>query len=354
MNIKSKFYKIYFSVIAALILLLAAFLIFLGGWLGNYEKAQPETMVNSIIETYVKSGDFYGIKNIAPISVSPYESKETINKVLSEATKSGEITASSSASRVEGAEIAYTVKAGDKKIINVYFKKTADSSALLAKYEIISVAFDDSFYKTATITMPQNTEIKVNGIALDSADIKTATLPEIPKKYKPENLKGSSYATLSNLLSDDLTVEASENGVALAVTKSGTQYSVNESIDATFKDTLTTFAIDASKTYSAYMQEDSSLGAVQKYFATDTDFYQNIRTSLVIFALDHESFRFDDVKAHSVNKFSDNLYSCHVTLTQVLIRNGKEYKDYYNKNVFIYVNGNKMSVIDLQSTGDKQ
>ena len=139
--------------------------------------------------------------------------------MLSEAAKSGEITASSSASRVEGAEIAYTVKAGDKKIINVYFKKTADSSALLAKYEIISVAFADSFYKTATITMPQNTEIKVNGIALDSADIKTATLPEIPKKYKPENLKGSSYATLSNLLSDDLTVEASETELLLPLPK---------------------------------------------------------------------------------------------------------------------------------------
>lgn len=354
MKIKSKFYKIYFSVIAGFLLLLAAFLIFLSGWLGNYEKAQPETMVNSIIEGYIKSGDFYEVKNIAPLNVSPYEAKETVNKVLSDAAKEGEITASSSASRIEGAEIAYTVKAGDKKLINIYFKKTASSSALLAKYEIVSMAFDDAFYKTATITMPQNAEIKVNGMVLDKADIKTATLPEIPKKYKPENLSGGCYATLSNLLSEELTVEASENGTPLAVTKSGTQYSVNESIDATLKDKLADFATEASKTYSAYMQEDSSLGAVQKYFATDTDFYQNIRTSLVIFALDHEGFRFDDVKTHSINKFSDNLYSCHVTLTQVLIRNGKEYKDYYNKNVFIYVNGNKMSVIDLQSTGDKQ
>lgn len=354
MNIKSKFYKVYFSVIAAFLLLLTVFLLFLGSWLGNYEKAQPETMVNSIIENYMKTGDFYGIKNIAKLNISPYETEETINKVMSEIVGNKVLTASSSAYRIEGSDVAYTIKADDSKVLTIHFKKTDASSSLLAKYEIISANFEDELYKSVTVTMPEECEIKVNGRILDKEDIKVTKLPEIPEKYKSGDLKSGCYATLNNLLSDNPTVDAFKDNSPLAVTKNATHYSVAEEINADLQDKLSAFAIDASKTYSAYMQEDSSLGAIKKYFATDTDFYQNIRTSLVTFALDHEGFRFDDVKTHSISKFSDNLYSCHVTLTQVLIRNGKEYKDYYNKNVFIYVNGNKMSVIDLQSTGDKQ
>ncbi len=354
MKIKSKFYKIYFSVLAAFAVLLVALLIFLGGWLGNYEKAQPETIVNGIIENYINKNNVYGIQDIAPLDISGYETADTVNSVISNAINGKTLVASSSASRIENCDVAYTVKADDQKILNVYFKKTESSSDMLAKYEVIKVALDDAFYKSATITLPENAAVKVNGIELKAQDLKTAELLNIPEKYKPQNVSGSRYAVLSNLLSDDISVTATADGTELNVTKNGTQYSVAENISEELSSKISNFAAEASKTYSAYMQEDSSLTAIRKYFATDTDFYENLRTSLVIFALDHEGFRFDDVKTHSVHKFSDNLYSCHVTLTQVLIRNGKEYKDYYNKNVFIYVNGDKMSVIDLQSTGDKK
>ncbi len=353
MKIQSKFYKIYFSVLAAFGVLLAVLLILLGGWLGNYEKAQPETIVNGIIENYINKNNAYGINEIAPLNVSSYETAENVNSVISNAITGKSLAASSSASRIEGCDVAYTIKADNQKILNVYFKKSEGSSNILAKYQVIGVSLDDAFYKTATVSMPQNTNLTVNGKKLKAEDLKTAELPNIPEKYKPKNVTGNSYATLTNLLSEDITVSATLNGTTLNVTKNGAQYSVADDISEELSNKISNFAVEASKTYSAYMQEDSSLGAVQKYFATDTDFYTNIRTSLVIFALDHEGFRFDDVKTHSIHKFSDNLYSCHVTLTQVLIRNGKEYKDYYNKNVFVYVNGNKMSVIDLQSTGDK-
>lgn len=353
MKIKSKFYKIYFSVIAAFIVLLAAFLVFLGGWLGNYEKAQPETIINSIIEDYMMTGNFYGIKNIAQLSISPYETEDNVNNIMAEAISNKALSASSSASRIEGSDVAYTVKADDNKVLTVYFKKTADSSSLLAKYEIISADFEDEFYKSVTITMPEGCELKVNGRVLDKEDINTTKLPEIPDKYKSDDLKSSCYATLNNLLSDNPSVDAFKDNSPLNVTKNATHYSVAENIDADLQDKLSNFAVEASKTYSAYMQEDSSLGAVKKYFATDTDFYTNIRTSLVTFALDHEGFDFEDVKVHSVQKYSENLYSCRVSLTQVLKRGSSKYRDYYDKNVFIYVNGNKMSVIDLQSTEDK-
>lgn len=353
MKTKSKFYKIYFSVVAVFLVLIAALLLFLGIWLKNFEAQQPETMVNTIIENYLKSNDFYSIKDLTNLSVSPYESKENINKVVAEAVKNKKITYSSTASRIEGCDVAYTIKADNKKIINVYFKKTANSSSMFTTYEMMSAAFDTSLYKSVTITMPEKCEIKINGVPLGKEKIKTLSLPEIPKNYNSENLKTDSLVTINNLLSEEPLVEATQNGVKLEVFKKDTQYRVADYIDDNLSDRLSSFATQASKTYSSYMQLDAKLTDVNKFFATDTDFYTNLKTSLVIFALEHESFDFEDVKVHSIHKFSENLYSCHVSLTQVLVRHGNNYRDYYNKNVFIYVDGDKMKVINLQSTEEK-
>lgn len=350
---KSKFYKIYFTVICVFVLLIVAFLFFLGSWLKGFESTQPETMVNSIIEEYLKSDNFYRITDMTDLSVSPYESKENINNFIINEVKDKKITTSSTASKIEGCDVAYTIKADDKKLLTVYFKKIEDSSQMFNRYEIMSAAFDSSLFKSVTVTMPEKCEIKVNGIEFNKENIKTLSLPEIPKNYKSENLKTDSFVTIDKLLSDQPLIEASQNGVKLEVFKKDTQYRVADYINDSLSDRLSSFAVDASKTYSSYMQLDANLEDIKKYFATDTDFYTNLRTSLVIFALDHESFSFEDVKVHSIHKFSDNLYSCHVSMTQVLVRNGNDYRDYYNKNVFICVNGDKMSVINLQSTDEK-
>ncbi len=350
---KSKFYKIYFSVICVFVLLIVAFLFFLGSWLKGFEATQPETIVNSIIEDYLKSDDFYKITDITTLNVSPYESEENVNEFIAESVKGKKLTASSTASKIEGCDVAYTIKADDKKLLTVYFKKTADSSQMFNRYEIMSASFDSSLFKSVTITMPQECDVKINGIYLKKENIKTLSLPEIPQKYKTEDLKTDSFVTVDKLLSDEPIIEASQNEVKLEIFKKDNQYRVADYIDDNLSDRLSAFAVDASKTYSSYMQLDAKLADINKYFATDTEFYTNLKTSLVIFALDHESFSFEDVKVHSIHKFSDNLYSCHVSLTQVLVRNGNDYRDYYNKNVFIYVNGDKMSVINLQSTEEK-
>ena len=64
MRIKSLFYKIYFSVLAIATILLAVSLFALNGWLKNYENAQPETIVNNIIENLNNINDVIEYNNI--------------------------------------------------------------------------------------------------------------------------------------------------------------------------------------------------------------------------------------------------------------------------------------------------
>lgn len=353
MKIKSKFYKIYFSVIAVFAVLLTIMLFSLNGWLKGYEAAQPETLVNGIINEYINKNNIYGINKITNLDVSCYETEESINSAIAQITNGKTLTASSSATRIDGCDLAYTVKADGQKIINIYLKKTEGSSSLLARYEIMEVSLSDTLYKTAKIVFPANTEIKINGNVLKAEDIQNEELPAIPEKYK-QNILPVQYAEIKNLVSDGISVSAASNGVELPVTQSGTQYTVAQNNESALTEKITSFAQEASKTYSAYMQNDSSLTAIRKYFATDTEFYENLRTSLVIFALDHNGYRFEDVKTQEFYKFSENIYRCRITLTQVLIKGGSEYKDYFDKNVYVYYNNGNMSVIDLRSSGEEK
>ncbi len=351
MKIKSLFYKIYFSVIAVFAVLLVVMLISLNGWLGNYEAAQPDALVNKIVNEYVTANNVYGLNSISQLKLSPYETKEGVNAYFKALTSGKEISASSAVNRIEGSDLAYTVKADDQKILNVYLKKKEGSSSFLATYEVMSVALPDDLYKNAQIVIPEGAEVAVNGVALKAEDKTAVQLPNIPEKYK-NGISGGSIATLENLVSENLTVTATANGNPLTVTQSDTQYIVAQDIDEATVTKITDFAKEASETYSAYMQNDSSMTAIKKYFATDTEFYDNLRKTDVIFALDHNGYRFEDVIAHDIYRFSDNLYKTRITLTQILVKGGSQYKDYFDKNVYIYVNGDTMSVIDLRSSGE--
>lgn len=351
MKQKSLFYKIYFSVITVFVALLVIMLVWLNGWLKSYEASQPETIINGIIEEYVNKNNIYGISNIAPLNISQYETAESINTALSALTNGKTVTASSSATKIDGCDLAYTIKADDQKIINVYLKKTESSSSLLAKYEIIKIDLADGLYKTFKVLMPNGASVLINGTPLATDSIKALELPQLPQKYTAGASAGN-YAEITNLIGNNINITATLNGAPLTVIQNGTQYTVTQNIGDDTVAKITGFAEEASKTYSAYMQNDSSMTAIRKYFATGTEFYENLRTSQVIFALDHNGYRFEDVKSHDFYKLSDNLYSCRVTLTQVLIKGGSEYKDYFDKNVYIYTDGNNMSVIDLRSSGE--
>ena len=350
MKNKPLFYKIYFSCLAVFGVLIIIGLIAFNGWLASYENAQPENIVNNIVETYVKANNVFGLKAQHKLDVSAYETADTVNSAVAAAINGKTVTSSTLAARPEGCDLAYTIKADEQKLLNVYLKKN-EGSALTSTYEILKISLADEFYKPIKIMLPTGAKAFVNGIAVSDADIKTSELPKIPNNYAAGNLSAPQYADIYNLVSENPTVTAFAGEQELNVTKSGSQYLVAQDISNSEK--ISNFAIEASKTYSAYMQNDGSLNKIKKYFSNDTEFYENLRTSLVIFSLDHEGFRFDDAASHEILKYSDSIYSCRVTLTQVLIRNGAEYKDYYNKNVYIYVDGQNMKVIDLQSSGAK-
>ena len=79
-----------------------------------------------------------------------------------------------------------------------------------------------------------------------------------------------------------------------------------------------------------------------------------MRTSLVIFVLEHDKYEIKDLKTSDFHKYSNDLFSCRVTLINELTRKGEKYQDHFDKYVYLRRDGDTYKVLDMQNTGDKK
>ncbi len=348
MKTHSLFYKIYFSAVALFAVGLTVFLFAFGGWLKAYEAAQPEQIMSAFMNNDVKGGKISAVKDKYHISVSKYETNDSIDKAFTAATKGKELTFATSAIKPEGCDLAYSVKSGDSKLMSVYLKRDSKK-----RYSISGIDFDKKLYKSYKISATSDAEISVNGVIVEDGDRKNEELPDIDSALtKSGSIINKQIISLDNMLNDEPQITAKSGSTALPVEKNGTVYNVVQEFAE--KEAVGKLAGKAASVYAEYMQNDSSMGQIRKYMDTDTKFYKNLRTSLVIFALDHEKHVIKDLKTTDFHKYSDNLFSCRVTLINELTRRGEKYQDKFDKYVYLRRDGDTYKVLDMQNTGDKK
>lgn len=347
MKPKSVFYKVYFTVIALFSVALITGLLVFRNWLSEYEAAQPEPIVNTLIEEHIKTGDLYSVKNEYNLKISDYETESNFNSFIKSLTDGKEITGTTSAVKPKDCDAAYQIKAGDEKILNVYLKKNGKAK----KYFVSRCEFENSVYKTCKITAPSDAEIKINGVTVKSEDRKDEELPNIKSDLlKSDNLIKKQIINITGLLNEPESVTAKSGNKELTVENDSGVYNTIE--DFPEKSAVSDFAGKAASTYAEYMQNDSNLTNIKKYIDSSTELYNNIKTSLVIFSLDHEGHTIKDIKITDLHKYNDNLFSCRVRLTNALKRNGALYEDKFDKYVYLKKDGDSYKAIDMQNTGD--
>ena len=346
MKVPSLFYKIYFSVIVVFAVSLITGLFFFHGWLSDYEADQPDQIVGRLIEEHIKTGDLFTLKSEYNIKVSEYESKEGFESALKQLTNNGDITYETSLIKSNDYDSAYTIKVGDKKLLDVYVKKGEK------KYSVAKIEFESSVYKSFCITATSDADIKVNGIAVKDSDRTDETLPNIKSDLiNSDKIIKKQIIKLDCLLSAPSSITAESGGKALKIDADGDSYNVVQ--DFPEKEKVGDIAGKAASTYAAYMQNESNLDNIRKYMDTGTDFYKNIRTSLISFALRHDSYAIKDLKVSDFHKYSDRLFSCRVQLSNVMERNDSQYADHFDKYVYLRRDGDSFKVLDMQNIGEE-
>ncbi len=345
---KSLFYRIYFSVIAVFLICLAVGLVIFSGWLKTYEAAQPENIVETLILKHLEKGDILTLHNEYGLKLSDYETEKGLKSFYESTVKGKKLDYSTSALKPEGADLAYAVTVDGKKLMDVFLKQAENK-----KYEVLSLEFNKSVYKSFKITAAENVEIKVNGIKVKAEDRKNEELPSLKNELSGKKIINKQIITLNNLLGEPEKVTATSEGKETVLKADNGLYSATQ--DFPEKAKVSDIASKGASTYASYMFNDSSLANVRKYVDTNTDFYENIRTTIVTFTLNHSGNKIEDLKVTEYHKYSDNLFSCRVSLTNVLKRGAEEYKDYFDKYVYLKTSGDSYKIIDMQNAaGDNK
>ena len=318
----SKFYKIFLSCVAAFLVILVVGSVFLTVILADYEKHLPTTTATSFFENQIKTSLFSGVNG------SEFETRESLVSAFGERYNGEGLTLLSSASSDENI-YKYVVKSGDERVVSFEVIKNGEKSAFGSeKYVVSNVKF--LFGDTIALRAPADCTVYVNGVAVGEEYRKEeqATQMDFPTGISAipvYTYKISNICTKPEIFASD----DEDNTREVVFNENSGEYEVGYGYSEQLKNQYGTLALEAAKTYSAYMQSDASFNSVAKYFQYGTTTYENIRTSEVYWVWAHEGFEFSDEWCGEFKWLSDTVFTCRVKLTQTLfLTNNQPYKDY--------------------------
>lgn len=348
MQQKSGFFRFYIGFVAVFVLLLIIGLFVFHSFLKTYELAQPKSMAQSICNDYIKPAKIKELREKYKLKLSDYETEKNAKKALSDIVSGKNLEVNYSSQSTEGSDICFIVKAKDKKIMRIALSKNIEKGRFgIRGYSVDEISLLDSVYKTVKITYPSNADLTVNGKKLNKKDVRESTLPEIKGVKFGKGTVYTCSAVIENLINANVNIEVS--GKDFDVTKDGNDVSISQKFDDAFKKDIENFAVAGAKVYADYMQDHSSLGQLSKYVDSSSDFYKNIRGTIVSFALNFNVSEYEKLGCSDFTKHSDEIYSCRVKFIHIMKQGAKVYKDNFDKRVYLRVTKDGKKIIDMQS-----
>ncbi len=347
MSQKSKFFRFYIGFVIGFVLLIIIGLCVFYSFLSAYEAAQPKSIAQNICDKYIRTGDVWGLKENYELNISDYETEENANNTFKKIVgKSIELNYSS---RVpSGSDTCFIVKSDKENLLSIALKKNEKSGSFgITGYKVSQITFLKDVYKSATIYFPSDAEITVNGNNLAKSDAQKQPLPKINNVNFDDTVVYTCTAEINNLFDSDIKIDVRSK--EYDIVRDGNNYTVNQRFTDDFKNEIEDFAIKGAEVYAAHMQDDLGLGALGKYFDTSSDFYKNVKSTIVNFAIDHDSYDFENVECTEFAKHSDKIYSCRVKFTHVLKLGARRYRDNFDKRIYIMIDKSGKKIIDMQS-----
>lgn len=342
----SKFYKTFFSAIAVFLVLLTAGAIFFTVLLGDYEANLPATVAEKYFEEQVKTFKFEGAVD------SEFETAEQIVAACKQRYSDCELSLLTAAAN--GEQIyTYIVKCGEKRILKFTARPNGEKSTFgFPKYGVDEVDF--LFGEKLTLRAPADCDVYVNGIRLsDTHRGEEAQTEEMDMPQGVSMIPMYTYI-VSEIYADPQIVAIGNDSEERQVTynEQAGNYEVSQGYSEALKQQFGSLALDAAKTYAAYMQNDAKFSDVAKYFQYGTKTYESIRTSEVYWVWAHDSFGFKDEWCGEFKQLGNTVFTCRVKLTQTLYLGLSTYTDYVDVTLCFkkQANGNYL-VYSLKGNG---
>lgn len=338
---KSVFWKIYFALLGVAVIALVIFLIWLHGWLEDFEMSEPVYVAEQTFNDYFKDFNPEEYLEKCELSVSSFDTKKDVVKYLNDITADKEITYAKVSSGV-GDSILYNVKAGDVKFATFKLVPDDSKSGRFTFYKADEFSVIIKANETVTVDVPVGYKVFLNGIEVSEDYISENNLmDEAANKYLPEGLsiKYKEYK-IENLLAKPLvTVKDAEGKDAEITQPKDGLFKAGFAYDETLKKDYNDWILKGMERYAAYMQHTSnnpvSFNEISVYFDPSSDLYEDIRTSENMFVWDYEKWEYVDEYTGEYIKYDEKTFSCVCRFDQVLTKGTEVYHDYVDVTLYL-------------------
>ncbi len=348
----SLYMKIYLSAVAVLLVLLVAASGILWAYLNAYETAQPKYVADSTFEKYFKSGNIGELlETYAPEKLT-FENKQSVNRGFSEDYNPEDMLCFPIEASSEGDE-QYAVASGNTRIAYFTLTKTDESAGFGFKnYKLKGVKFFLSDADEISVKLRKGQKLFINGKEVESKYISEPDIEDVSYKYMPKGVDGIKYDkyTVSGFLfQPEITVKSAE-GKALKIEYSEAEkcYIVPKEYNEDLKSSQSSYVISAVKEYAKFLSNNTKFSTVAPYLDRSSEIYDRIRSVMVTWMLKHTSYRFEEEKALDFYEYADGVYSCRVTMKQILV-SPKDGEHTVNIDVTLYLkkSGGKYIIYEL-------
>ena len=300
-----------------------------------YEAAQPQTVAQDLLDELAADRESSELYLAFEDDVSSYETYENKQAFLRARLFSEPLQLKSLSSALTSADVRYAIctAEGKKVAVLTLSPKAAAGRYGFIGYSLQAATLEPSLLQTVSVSVPGGYTLYLNGQAVDAAEASGEQTPDESVSFMPDGVRGvwrdiyrvSSLCALPQIE----VVSSSGQPSQIKETERDGEYIAALAEDTMLADEYADYAIEATKAYAKYMQNDSGFGGVRPYFDPQSDIYQQLRTSETLWVIDHNGYSFSDAKASEFINYGDGVFSCRVSLTHTLTYPRlRDYHDY--------------------------
>ncbi len=346
MAVKKKmagFWKAFIAVTVILFIALGAWLVFLYGWLGDYEAHQPKYLAEDTFREHFENFDPREYVKLCNMDSESLETEDNIVEYLESVTKDKKITYKRVSSGMDSG-YKYIVLAGDDEVRFASFILSEDTekSAKFKNYCANSFEYYTDAKNTVTVEVPKGYTVKINSKALTESYITEDDIKTESCDYMPEGVLGLYYTkyTVKGLIDTPSVEVISQDGTAAEIDTDNNSYKALPIYDSALADKYTDWILEGVEKYAKYSQYDSNVNVtgfnqVAPFFDPDSELYESIKTMDNMFVIHYDKYEFTDMEASEFYSYDESTFSCRVQYTQKLYKGNDLYDDFVDQTLYL-------------------
>ena len=326
-----KFYIILLAIVIVVVVLTQVGTWYTTGVLKEYEDSQYKYAAEQYFSDNFTTPTGDSLSTLFKSQFSDFESEQTLSSYFDTLIDGKEFKLQRSSSGMSENE-KYVVSLNNLKFAEFFVVKSEEKTKHgFDTYEIADAVLNDKILNTYSIEIPVEYSLQVNGKAVNGDFALGDRIETESFSFMPEGVDGIVYTTymFKNMCgAPDFSVVAADGTEANIVKIDDGKFKAGIVNDKKLEKEFSNYIIEATKAYACYMQKDATFSKVRGYLDPASDFYKYVNGTPTWPVITHNSYGFENASVGEFYAYSDDVFSCRITITHILKYSGLEdYKD---------------------------